>query len=47
VPDGELLTEEGFADGQEPLQLQQDQGLQVVKLHSQADSVEDTEVMVG
>ena len=46
VPDSDLLTEEGFADGQVPLQLQQDQGLQVVQLHRQADSMEDTEVMV-
>ena len=46
VPDGDLLTEEGFPDVQEPLQLQQDQGLQVVQLHRQADSMEDTEVKV-
>ena len=43
---GDLLTEEGSPDGQVPLQLHQDQCLQVVQLHRQADSTKDTEVMV-
>ena len=46
VLNGDLLTEEGSPDGQVPLQLQQDQCLQEVQLHGQADSMEDTQVLV-
>ena len=47
MPDSEGLTEEGPRDGQQPLQLEHQQGQQVGDLHCQADSLVEADVGRG